>query len=540
MNISASIRKITIFFVVIFVAMSGGLVYWQVVVADQLTANIHNNRRCLTQNTPLRGRILDRNGVVLAESIPDPTGKVCGGYIRHYTDPGLAGLIGYYVPGYPSYPLSSIEAQYASYLSGQTGSTALSNEVNNVLHTSPVGDDIYLTIDERIQKIAEQDFANYNPPTSAPFGNDVFYSNRGSVVISDPQTGEVLAMVSSPGFDPNKMVQTLSKNDLGYYDQLNNDPATPLFYRPLQGRYSPGSTFKTVTLLAGLDTGATTLNQNWNMQQAYDDWHVDGLTITGNNLGYPLYLHSFPVNTEFGFANSDNIMFARIGRSIGEDKWLEYTKRMYIDQNIPSELKIAESSVMEANGTLSDAEFLNDAYGQGVDNITPFQMSLVDNVAANNGVLMRPMFFTKITDHNGNPIQTYSPQELSTVVSKDTAYKVREAMNAVTTCGSAWRVNTANQPPTTVIGKTGTAQLGGDLHPHGWMITQAPFFFGQEDQMPALTIVAMREMGGEGAYSAGPAIWHMYTDIFNQNLVKTQLAPWIDPNNFCIPQDLWH
>jgi cell division protein FtsI/penicillin-binding protein 2 len=548
MNISASIRKLTILFVVLFIALSGGLVYWQVAVSDALAQNPHNVRHCLAQNTPMRGKIFDRNGVLLAYSEPD--NNVCGGYIRKYTDPGLAGLIGYYVPGLPSYPTNSVEAQYDNYLMGEVGSTSLNNAVNKVLHTSPVGNNIYLTIDERIQKIAEQEYNNYTPdPTGTAFANHgypTYQGDGGSVVISDPKTGELLAMVSAPGFDPNKMVQTLSDGDQTYYDQLANDPANPLLSKPTQGLYSPGSTFKSVTLLAGLDSGATTLNQQWDKHMAFDPWVVPasdnspGTTITGDNLGVEQgFLKHFPVSTAFGYANSDNIMFAHIGDSIGQDKWLDYTKKLYLDQDIPSEIPIAKSSVMQSGDTLDRAHYLNDVYGQGVDNVTPFQMSMVDNAIANNGVLMRPMFFTKITDANGNPIQTYSPQQLSTVASKDAAFNTRVGMNGVTTCGSAWHITEDNRPPTTIIGKTGTAQLGGDQPPHGWMITQAPFNINNPDQVPDLTIVGIREKGGEGAYTIGPAIWRMYTDIFNQNLVKTQLAPWLDPNTFCIPNGLW-
>src|SRR5712692_4459925 len=100
MNISTSIRRLTNLFIVLFVLLSGGLVYWQAVVAPQVTANVHNSRHCLSDNAPIRGRILDRNGVVLAYSKKvDPNapnaGEVCG-YQRYYTEPSLAGLIGYY------------------------------------------------------------------------------------------------------------------------------------------------------------------------------------------------------------------------------------------------------------------------------------------------------------------------------------------------------------------------------------------------------------------------------------------------------------
>src|SRR5438128_5497851 len=108
MNISASIRKLTQLFIILFIALTGGLVYWQVVVAQQVTSNIHNGRHCLTDSAPVRGRIFDRNGVLLVESKPSTTG-LCG-YQRHYylkNYPSLAGLIGYYIS--PTFGSSGIE-----------------------------------------------------------------------------------------------------------------------------------------------------------------------------------------------------------------------------------------------------------------------------------------------------------------------------------------------------------------------------------------------------------------------------------------------
>jgi len=124
MNIRAGIRKLTLLFVVLFVALSGGLVYWQVVVAQTVTANVHNGRPCLASNAPKRGRILDRNGIVLAES----TQLGPCGYIRNYKDSSLASLIGYYVS--PLYPSTGIEHQFDDILSGRAGITVLDNVVN--------------------------------------------------------------------------------------------------------------------------------------------------------------------------------------------------------------------------------------------------------------------------------------------------------------------------------------------------------------------------------------------------------------------------
>src|SRR5579872_806114 len=185
MNISRSIRRMTQLFVVLFVLLSGGLVYWQVGVSAQVTSNIHNGRHCLSDSAPVRGRIFDRNGVLLAESVPSTNG--CG-YIRKYFEPSLAGLIGYYVD--PTLPATGLEAQYNNYLTGQVGVTALDNQMNQLLHKPPVGDDIYLTIDVRIQRAVAQDFVK---DASFPDNVNVFQTDRGAVIVEDPHTGEILA-----------------------------------------------------------------------------------------------------------------------------------------------------------------------------------------------------------------------------------------------------------------------------------------------------------------------------------------------------------
>jgi peptidoglycan glycosyltransferase len=551
MNISTSIRKLTYVFISLFLALSGGLIYWQVVEADNVTSTIHNPRSCLSENNPVRGNIYDRNGVLLATSIPSPS-SCGGGYIRHYTDPGLANVLGFYAPGYYSPP--GVESEYNDILNGSNmGSTALDNQFNKVLHKAPVGNNIYLTIDERVQKSAEKEFNNDNDPTIAEIDTqsttETFSTDRGSLIVSDPHTGEMLAMVSGPGYDPNKMVQTLAAADQDYFNQIANNPENPMLDRPLNGLYTPGSTFKTVTLMAALESGSTKLDTNWNRQQAVDPLNIDGTPVTGDNLGATPNIHGikfvfhFPITTEFAFANSDNIVFAQIGMQTGQQTWLDYTKKLFIGQKIPFDLDTATSSVLDHGKPLTRAELASNAYGQGADLVTPLQMSLVDNTVANNGVLMRPMLILKITDHNKNTLQSFSPQSLGRVISQDTAFKVRQAMSAVTTCGSGWHIgNDIDGPASNAIaGKTGTGEVGGDQHPEAWMITQAPFTLKttSSDQMPAITITAMRENGGEGASAIGPAIWNTYNDIFSNNDVKAQIPTRFPSDPYCRTVNLW-
>lgn len=537
MNINTNIRQLTNVFILLFLALSGVLVYWQVVVPQQVTANNHNSRTRLPDKTPVRGNIFDRNGVLLAYSKADTNAP--GGYTRVYTDSSLAALLGYYVYGLVApndYTLTGIEKQYDGVLSGGTGSTELGNTVNSILHRPPVGNDVYLTIDERIQQIANGHFDDATAGTQG--------SNRGSIVVTDPHTGEVLAMVTRPSFDVNKMVQTLQNHDFSYYNQLIADKDNPLLERPLQGLYPPGSTYKTVTLLAGLDSGKTTLNQQFDQKQALGPIQINGQKIgpEGNNIGPPdaNYTFHYPVTTEYGFTHSDNIIFAQIGVETGLTTWLDYNKRLYVGQQIPFDLPVTVSQVLpHGQDTMADNELAADSFGQGTDFVTPFQMSLIDNAVANNGQLMHPRLVHQVTEHQtvtdtqqkyqGNVVQTFDPQTLGDpVISQQTALQVRQAMYGVTRCGSGLLVAPLVGSRTSIIAKTGTAQIGGaGTFPHGWMITSAPYTVNNPGQLPALTIVAMKENDGHGADAVGPMIAHTYEDVFSQlkEYSQVQLPP---------------
>ncbi len=528
MNLGTSIRKLTLLFVVLFMALSAGLVYWQVVVAQQVTSNPHNARSCLPDSAPQRGNIYDRNGVLLAYSTPDANAN-CG-YIRHYTEPSLAGLIGYYVPAYPA---TGIEAQFNDYLTGQVGSTALNNTVNKILHRPPVGDNIYLTIDVRIQRIVNKDY-----DTPVPIDNNLtFQPKGGSVIVTDPHTGDILAMVSRPSFDPNKLVQTLSAGDLTYFNQLNTDPNNPLKERPTQNAYVPGSIFKTATLMAGIDSGKVPLDHQFNQDQTFGPLflgnHIVGANHVGSNVqGYTIHV---PVTTQYGYTHSDNVIFAQTGADIGVDTWLQYIKRFYVTQNIPFDLPVTTSQVNNADTPLNTNLLVDDAFGQGQVLVTPFQMSLIDDIPANNGQLMEPRLVSKIVDPNKTPILQNQAQPLGNQqVASTTAQQVLQSMYSVSQCGSGSIAGVALQAsPWGIVAKTGTAQLGGNQPAHAWLITSAPYSVQNPTTMPALTIVAMKENGGEGGNANAPMVKNMYNDIFSQGLVKVQQPPAANVNYCC-------
>ncbi|HVU69359.1 MAG TPA: penicillin-binding transpeptidase domain-containing protein [Ktedonobacteraceae bacterium] len=609
MNISGSIRRLTNIFLILFVALSAGLVYWQVIVAHQVAANpyLTYTRNCTSDKAPIRGNIYDSKGVLLAYSKPSNLPNLCG-YQRVYTDAakGLEGLIGYYIS--PLFGSTGIEKEYNDYLNGTNGVTGLDNTVDQVLHVPPRGDDIYLTVDSRIEKILVKNF-----PTEAPIDNFYTYkTDRGSIIVSDPTTGAILGILSEPGYDANCVVHcTLdqlrkdfmakgydklihctspctngqfqealkgigqdseceenSDCNLIYLKYLNSDPKQPLIFRPTQDCYPPGSTFKTVTLMAALDSGSLGLYDeifyNDPKEHPYpehlqaegpikigsgDDSQVFQPSIS-NILGYTYH---FPVSLAYGFSHSDNIIFAEAGIKVGADTWLKYNRDLYVGQKIPFDLPVKVSTVTPqpqsglcANTppketALNMRNLASNAFGQGVDFVTPLQMSLVDNVAANDGKLMRPAVIQKIIDpKNGSVLQSFSPQLLRQVISATAAQQVRDAMYGVTACGSgSLSVVQLSYPytPWAVIGKTGTAQvpqtdpnkvIPGD----SWFITAAPYTY-QSNSIPPITITAMKENGGEGAYANGPMLRDIYASIFKDVLTNVKAPPAPD-QNFCV------
>jgi penicillin-binding protein A len=615
-NINRSIRHLMMIFLVFFVALSAGLVYWQAVVAQQVTSNTHLNfsRQCTSESAPLRGNIYDRRGVLLAYSVKSDLPGLCG-WKRVYTPAaqGLESLIGYYIS--PLDSSTGIESQYNNYLTGQVGLTGLDNTFNDILHIPPQGDNIYLTVDSRIEKILLKTFSE-----SAPVDNvNVFPTNRGSVLVSDPSTGEILGVVSEPTYDANCVIncslnqlrldfiaagynQTIgceascdasefnfaldstkaqeilqnqqildtgsnceSNNDCNvvYLAFLNSDPAQPLTFRPTEDCYPPGSIYKTVTLMAAVDSGTFQLNDpvfyNDPTANPYpqhlqalgpvtvrsgDDtetWQPDIAHLQG-------FTFHYPVSLAYGYSHSDNIIYLQTGVQTGAATWLKYNENLYIDQKIPFDLPVKVSTVTPQSGQnlcsynaqsatpMKVTDLAEDSFGQGTDFVTPLQMMLVDNTVADDGQLMRPAIIQKIVDPTNQAIlQSFVPQLLRQVVSASTAQGIRDSMVGVVDCGSASFAPVqliAPYSPWAIVGKTGTAQVSDATQPaDAWFITQGPYVY-QSDKVPPITVVAMKENGGDGAYNNGPMLRDIYNDIFTEIDTNVQ-QPAPEPADFC-------
>lgn len=530
MDMNTSIRRLLYAFIVLFLLLSLVMVNIQVFQAQALQASAYNGRSCLASNEPLRGTIYDRNGVKLVWSVPDAAAP-CG-YRRQWNpdavNAGLAPLIGYFSYRYGA---SGVEKYYNDILAGVGQGSTLQTVTNSLLHQQVHGSDIYLTIDLKLQ---EQANALYNQdaetggPCQTP-GSDP----AGSITVENPQTGEILALVSRPFWDPNRI------DDDTYWNQIIHDASSPQFNRATQGLYDPGSTFKTVTLTAGLDSGQFQLTTPFTLDQDQDqnadqdggdgDGDLDqdaalyytvpgstgGETITwddyfpspGSNGWVGIPTPGGAITTQDGFAYSDNVIFARMAVTLGQDTWLSYVRKFGIATpgtdvpKVPFDAESSQSRAYTPGAQVTNNLLAESGFGQGQLLISPLTMAEVTSAAAANGNLYVPHVLGKIVTPDGavttNGSAVYNGQP---VMQAATAASIRAAMRAVVQYGTAAAGQSVqlSASPAMEGGKTGTAQLGAGSNPQTWWISMAPAS-SDVNTLGQLVVVVMKEHSGEGA-----------------------------------------
>lgn len=428
----------------------GALAYWQAFRVDLATAD-RNPRVLSAFYDPHRGRILDREGNVLAESLGDGS--------RHYTDASTAHLVGYLDPRYGS---QGIELAFNNVLSG-TAPAGWAAAIRAEFDRSRIaGHDVVLTIDPRIQQAA-----------AAALG-----SRHGAIVAIDPRNGEILAMVSVPTYDPGSL------GTVG--DQLFSDPNSPLLNRATQGLYPPGSTFKTVTASGILEKGVATPDT---VVECPGQIVIDGFPISCANTSQGVGTYPF----KHAFTFSVNAIFAELGMKLGWTGLTDIARRYGFDSNLDFTLQTAKSQIHAPESEATRTLLASTAFGQGELLATPMQMAVVAATIANAGVLARPHLTLRESD-NGRPLGALEAASSRRVISEQLARTMNEFMVSVVANGQA---NGVQIPGIAVGGKTGTAEAG-DGTSHAWFIAFAPA------QAPTIAIAVIVEHGGQGGVVASP------------------------------------
>jgi peptidoglycan glycosyltransferase len=457
--VNRQVRRVGIGVVGLFVALFLQLNWLQVVDAHSLANNPRNVRAVLRDYSQPRGQIVTSDGVVVARSEP-----VKDEFERQRTYP--TGLLFGHVSGFFSFTLgaSAVEDAYNRDLSGRDVDRQFHDLGDWLIGKERTGDAV-LSLSNAAQEAAREALGD----------------RRGSVVVLDPSTGEIVALWSYPSYDPGPLAAHSSKAVQQAFDGYNHDPAKPMLARSYRERYPPGSTFKVITASTAIETGTA------NVQTRYPV--LRSLPLPQSDKSLANFGHSACGGTlADSFRVSCNTTFGQIGLDLGE-KLVDGMKAFGITEDVPFDLPEARSGG-PVPGTFSHNKpsFANAAIGQGDVAVTPLQMATVAGAIANGGVLMAPHVVREIRDADGRIIRKIGPDVWQRAVSPTTAAAVRDMMVDVVRRGTG---TAAAVPGFTVAGKTGTAEQGPGQPPHAWFIGFAPA------EAPRFAIAVIVERGGD-------------------------------------------
>jgi penicillin-binding protein A len=447
-------------FAVLFVQLNRLTVFQ----AAELNDNANNTRDILRDFSQPRGSVTTADGVVIARSVPSGDRFE---YQREYPDPELFA----HITGYYSFTLGSsgVEKTYNDELAGRTPELSFQDLGDLFVDKDRVGD-LTLTVRHDLQRIA----------------TDQLGSREGSVVALDPRTGEILAMVSFPSYDPNLLANHNTTEATAAQELLDASPDKPRLARSYQDRFFPGSTFKVVTATAGILRGGVTADQP--VYPVTNSYTPPGTVRPIRNFG-----GSSCGGALFQILRvSCNTAFAQMGVETGPDPMVEVSEDFGFNQAVPIDLTAPARSNFPTDFEQNLPALAQSAIGQNDVAATPLQMAMVAAAVANGGEVMKPHVLRDVRDPDGNVVDTYDPEAWTRAMDEPTANLMREAMRGVVESGTATRLAV---PGFDVAGKTGTAQLGTDPpRSHAWVLG----FAGPPGEEPTIAIAVIVE-GQEGA-----------------------------------------
>ena len=421
--------------IAIWFVMLGRTFQIQVIDSDKYTkiANMHARDRAI-RKAP-RGRILDRNGRIFAQSIQERVGESNRTEDRRIFPQGVLAsqLIGQV--GRDGQGLFGLEFLFEDKFRGTDGwQMRILNSKRHVQAgriqdgADPIpGKDLVLTIDRDIQEIVEKALKD---------GVETYHAESGSAVVVDPYTGEILAMASYPTFDPNAPISAASR-------AKRNDIVTLA--------YEPGSTFKAITAATAIETHS--VNPETIFSGEKGAWnagngiiiHDDGRRDHGDH------------NMTGAMAVSSNIIFAKIADSIGDKKFYSYVRDFGFGSKTAIELPGEESGLLKPPHTWSGRTGKTMGYGHEIL-VTPIQMVMSYCAIANCGILYQPTIVKAWSSLEGDTLELQKPIQVRRVISEKTAARVRSMLREVVEIGTGKRVNSQKLSGIAFGGKTGTAE----------------------------------------------------------------------------------
>jgi penicillin-binding protein A len=450
------IRKLGIALLVLFLIAFAQVNYIQVFAADRIAEDPANAQRQLIAEYKVdRGSILAADGTTVLASSRKSPGQLR--FQRRYPH----GELYAHETGFYSFVFgrTELEQSYNEFLTGDAAELLPQTLTDLILGRPKQGATIVTTLVPEIQEAAAA----------------AAQAEAGDVAIAaiDPATGDVLALVSEPSYDPNLLASQDPKVVRDSWDELNADPEKPLLSRASDELFPPGSTFKLVTASAALENGFGPESLWPNPNEL--DLPLTDATI--ENFGGSTCSGGSQITLADALRQSCNVVFGAVGLELGADRLAEQARAYGFTAEAGEDLVPFDipwsSGVFPAPETFEgrDPAVAISAIGQQDVAANPLQMALVGAAIANDGVEMQPRLVTEARDPSGRVIAEFQPKEFSRPLSPENAAALTQMMVGVVASGTG---TAAQIPGVTVAGKTGTAQHGEDENPHAWFVCFAP------------------------------------------------------------------
>lgn len=416
--------------VAVFLGLIGYIIYFMQFKAEAIIANSRNIRQDSFADVVERGDIITSDGVVIATSQTDENGVTTRSYPY---DNMFAHLV-----GYDDYGKAGLELQGNFYML-RSHINIFERVYKEIKEEKNRGDNLITTVDYTLQKAAYDALGGCN----------------GAVVVLEPDSGRILAMVSKPDYNPNNIDSIWE-----YLKTEEGQSSTILLNRATQGRYTPGSTFKVVTMLEYIRENPV----------AYKKYEY---TCTGNHIYSGVDIHCIGGSVhgdetlKDSLANSCNASFANIGSTLDYDSYRKTAEDLLFNKELPFDGDYVKSSFYINKDSSSD-EIPQTAIGQGDTKVSPLHNAMIASAIANGGVLMKPYLIQAIQTDDGANVKKFLSKSYGSLITSKEAEICIENMKAVAEYGSASRFF-ANGPYE-VAAKTGTAEYDDDGNCNSWFI----------------------------------------------------------------------
>lgn len=438
--------------------------------SKKLFENDYNKREEALLEKNVRGKIYAASGEVLAETIQDQDGND----VRSYPYKNLfSHIVGY------TYKGGSGVEQLQNYNLMHSDISLSDKASYDAAGERYPADDVYTTLDLALQQAA----------------SDALGDNRGAVIVTEVDTGNILCMVSKPDFDPNDIEAEWER--LG----ADTDSGT-LVNRVTQGLYAPGSTFKIFDAIELMDEDMAAANAFSYNCIGYDN----NFTLED---GQPIHCYHWTahgtVSLEKAFAKSCNCAFVNIGNSLNRDSFCTLLNNMMFGEALPYDLPSGTSSyTLTSDTTKEDVTQLS--IGQGSTLMTPMHLNMITAAIANGGTVHKDQIIASVKTGTGSTLSETKPEDYRTVMTAEVAAKMREMMRDVIAEGTATKLSSRPYNP---CGKTGSAEIvTGESTSHAWFTGFAP------EENPEIAITVIVEGAGTGGVSAVPVVRSVLDEYF--------------------------